>query len=197
MTKLKNKQLSNANRETIMRLASRQIKETQDSAALDAAYEAAADVIAAAVERRYPAKDMKVLQRYDMARPDACIYISDGGYGSYDRFTYRDGDKRIPLRPGSSCRSMAPLMLEGDEAKAYRAYLAADKEYQAALKVRYNDFKALIYNTTNFNALAEIWPGVEALRGEIVGLSASLSVLSDDVVQRIKVDPALTAKKGE
>jgi len=193
VTKLKNKQLSNGNRETILRFACRQIKETQDSTALDAAYEAAAEAVAAAVEQRYPAKDMKVLARYDMARLDACIYISDGGYGSYDRFQFRKEDKRIPLRPGTSCRSMAPLMLEGASAEAYRAYVAIEKEYNAAIKTRQDDFKALVYNTTNFNALAEIWPGVEKLRSEIVGSSASLSVLSNDVVERIKADPALSA----
>ena len=44
---------------------------------------------------------------------------------------------------------------------------------------------------TNFNALAEIWPAVEAMRGEIVGHGASLSVLSGEVVDRLKADPAL------
>lgn len=194
--KPKNKQLSNGNRETILRFAYRQIKETQDSAALDAAYEVAADAIAAAVEVQHPAKDMKILARYEMARPDDCINISDGGYGSYERFSFRSGDKRIPLRPRQSCRSIAPLMLDGATSEAWRAYVAAEKEYTAALKTRQADFKALVYNTTNFNALAEIWPGVEKLRGEIVGSSASLSVMSEDVVARIKADPALAVAEA-
>ena len=194
MTKIKNKQLTNGNRETILRFAYRQITETQDSAALDAAYEAAAELIAAAVERQHPAKDMEVLARYDMARPDACVYVSDGGYGSYDRFTFRHGDNRIALRPRQTCRTHSPLMLEGAEAEAWRTYQEAEKAHTAALRTRKADFHALVRNTTNFNALVEIWPGVEELRAEIVGSSASLSVMSEDVVARIKADPALMAE---
>jgi hypothetical protein len=194
--KQKNKQLSNSNRETILRFADRQIRETQDRTAFDAAYEVAADAIAKAVDREYPAKDMKVLARYEMARPDDCIYISDGGYGSYERFAFRKDDKRIPLRPRTGCRSMKPLMLEGKEADAWRAYVAAEKEYAAALKTRRSDFAALVAATTNFNALVEIWPAVEVLRTEIVGASASLSVMSDEVLARIKADPALVVEEA-
>lgn len=186
----KNKRLSDANRATLLRFAKKQITETQDSAAFDAAYDAAATAIASAVERAYPSKDMKVLARYDMASPDACIYVSDGGFGDYDQFCFRDGDKRIPTRPDRYCRRQ-PILIEGSEADFWRAYNVAKADYDGAIERRYADFKALVWNTASFNGLAEVWPAVEALREEIVGSGAALSTLSDDVVARIKADPAL------
>jgi hypothetical protein len=39
--------------------------------------------------------------------------------------------------------------------------------------------------------LAEVWPAVEAMREKIVGASTALSVLSDEVINRLKADPAL------
>jgi hypothetical protein len=189
-TALKNKRLSQYDREVIGKFALQQIEKTEPSGDLDATYNVAADAIAAAVEAKFPAKDMKVLAKYDMAKPDACIYVSSGGFGAYDQFCFRDGDKRIPTRPNRYCRNQ-PLLLEGEAETAYDAYTAAKKARDAAVAVRRKDFATLIANTTTFNALADIWPAVEALRTQIVGSGAALSVMSDEVVSRIKADPAL------
>jgi hypothetical protein len=54
-----------------------------------------------------------------------------------------------------------------------------------------SDFKSLIWGTPSFNALAEVWPAVEAMRERIVGSNTALAVLSAEVVDRIKADPAL------
>ena len=186
----KNKRLSDSNRATLLRFAYKQIDATQDRAELDATYEAAASAVAAAVERAFPAKDMKVLAKYAMASPDRCIYVSAGGNGDYDRFEFREDDKRIPVRPSQYCRRQ-PVMLEGAEADAFTAFKAAETARKEALRRRGDDFKALIYNTASFNALAEAWPAVEEMREAIVGSGSALSVLSNDVMDRIKADPAL------
>lgn len=186
----KNKRLSESNRNTFAKFAHKQIVETESTKVLGAAYDKAADAIAAAVEREYPAKDMKVLAKYEMASADSCIYVSVGGHGDYDQFEFRSEDKRIPTRPDRYCRRQ-PILLEGDEGKSYREYAAARKEYKSAVDKRLADFKALIWNTPTFNALVDVWPAAEALRDEIVGSGAALSVLSEDVVKRIKADPAL------
>lgn len=186
----KNKRLSDSNRGTLLRFAHKQIEATQDRAELDAAYDAAATAVALAVERAFPAKDMKVLARYDLASPDRCIYVSAGGHGEYDRFEFREDDKRIPTRPSRYCRRQ-PVMLEGAEADAFTQFQTVEKAREEIVRRRSNDFRALIYNTTSFNALADAWPAVEELREAIVGSGSSLSVLSNDVMERIKADPAL------
>lgn len=187
---LKNKRLSQRDRDILTKFATQQINKTEPSDALDAAYEAAASAISAVVEAKWPQKDMKVLAKYQMASPDECVYVSGGGFGAYDQFCFREGDKRIALRPSRNCRNQ-PVLLEGEAATAWETYEAARKERDAAIKARRADFAALIFNTATFNALAEVWPAVEALRGEIVGSGASLSIMSDEVVARIKADPAL------
>ena len=197
MSAPKNKRLSGHDRDALMGFADRQIEATEDRTALDAAYDAAAEAISAAVRKDNPPADMKVLAKYEMATPDNCIPVSTGGT-NFDQFNFRPDDKRIPMRPisrrGCGWSARKPTLLEGAASEAYDAYVAADKARKAAVKARYSDFKALIYGTTNFNALAEVWPAVEAMREKIVGTGTALAVLSSEVVDRIKADPALVAE---
>ncbi|TXH53901.1 MAG: hypothetical protein E6Q97_11975 [Desulfurellales bacterium] len=181
----KNKRLSN------------QVEATEDMSALDAAYDRAADAISAAVKKANPPADMKVLAKYDMASSDPCVPVSTGG-SNYAWFYFRADDKRIPLRPASrrGCGSgnRDAVLLDGADAEAHREYERLTAERKKAVATRMRDFKALINGTPSFNALAEVWPAVEAMRERIVGSSTALAVLSDDVVQRIKQDPALMAE---
>lgn len=189
----KNKRLSDSNRDTLKRFAKRQIEATQDRAALNDAYDGAADAVHAEVVKRWPQKDMVVLARYNAAAADPCVYIAGSSDWDYQQFTFREDDKRITIRPNRSGCSRTPIQLEGDAAKAYAEYARLTNEDGEQVRIRLRDFCALIDNTTNFNALADVWPAVEAMRSEIVGNSASLSVLSEEVVDRLRADPALAA----
>jgi hypothetical protein len=187
----KNKRLSQYNRDDLTRFARKQIASTADATELDAAYERAAQAVHDALVEKYPQKDMKVLQRYDAASADACIYVSSGYY-NYDQFCFRDDDKRIPLRPGRAggCNSRNAFMLEGDRLEAWEAYKDAQAAHDAEIKRRLSDFTALINGAKTFNEVADVWPAAEVMRESIVGSGTSLTVLSDDVVSRIKADPA-------
>jgi len=189
---LKNKRLNKRDRDALLKFAGSKIEATEDCAALDAAYERAADAIYAVVLEKAPQKDMAVLKKYGMATSDACIFVSTGGY-NYERFEYRRGDQRIALRPERDCRRQ-PILLYGDAEKAYDEYKAQEKARSAAIKSRYRDFAALIEGAPNFNALVEAWPAAEVMRESIVGTSTALAVLSSEVIDRIKADPALMAK---
>jgi hypothetical protein len=188
---LKNKRLSDRDRDSLYKLARKRIEDTQDSTGLDNAYEFAAQAVHDALVEQYPQKDMRVLARYDAATADSCVYISRGHY-DYDQFCFREGDKRIPLRPGrgGGCNSRNAFMLEGERADAYSAYNKAKEAHEAAIKQRYADYQALIYAAKTFNEVTEVWPEAEQLREAIVGTSSALVVLSNDVVERIKNDPA-------
>lgn len=192
MTTIKNKRLAGNDRTIIERFARKQVERTADTAALDVAYENAANAVHVAVLAKYPQKDMTVLKRYGFANLDACIFVSTGG-GDYDRFEFRADDKRIELRPKHNCRNH-PLMLDGDAADSFKVYLAANKDHDAACKRRNNDFAALIGGARTFNELAAAWPAVEELREKIVGASTAITVLSDDVVARIQADPAFVVE---
>lgn len=187
-----NKRLSGSDRDIILNFASRQIAATADNATLDAAYEVAADAVHAVVLDRWPQKDMCVLAKYDAAHEDACVYVSTGG-SNYDRFIFREGDKRIALRPNRNC-SRQPIMLEGPAEKAYRSFRDAEEQSKTECNQRINDFKALIYGTLTFNALVEVWPALEALRTTICGSKSAVSILSADVVSRVQNDAAFAAE---
>jgi hypothetical protein len=194
MATLKNKRLTERDRIALFAFAKKQIEATEDRAAMDSAYEYAAEAVSEAVKKDNPPSDMKVLIKYDLAHLDRCINISTGGM-DFDQFHFRDDDKRTPMRPysrrGCGYGQRSPILLEGDAADRFRAYLAATKVYEASIKARGNDFKSLILGTTTFNALAEVWPAVEAMREKVVGTSTALAALSAEVVNRIKADPAL------
>jgi hypothetical protein len=186
---LKNKRLSQSNREALYRLAEKQVKATEDSTTLDNAYEHAATAIHDVIVARFPQKDMRVLLRYEAAREDPCVYISSSGY-NYDQFTFRNGDKRITLRPGRNCNHGNPYILEGEAQKAFDAFQNAENDRKLAIKARLDDFKALIFSANTFNEVAGVWPAAEAMRETIVGSGTALTVLSSDVVARIRADAA-------
>ncbi|MET0364880.1 MAG: hypothetical protein ABW169_09505 [Sphingobium sp.] len=189
----KNKRLNQSDRETLYAFAKKKVAETHDNSAFDAAYENAADVICGTMQDMYPPKDMKVLERYEQARRDACIYYSTGG-SNYEQFCFRKDDERIPLRPSDrGCNWRTPFLLEGQAADALAIFRKAEAEAKETLKRRENDFRALIYGAKTFNEVANVWPGAEALRSTIAGEATALSVLSSDVIDRLKADDALLA----
>jgi hypothetical protein len=189
-----NKRLNDRDRTALLSFARQQIAATTDTAEIDAAYNKAADAISAAVRKENPPADMKVLAKYDLAHPDACIYVSTGG-SNYEQFSFRTDDKRVPLRPyaarGCGYGRRNAILLTGDAEKAFDAYRDLVEADKAARDGRASYFKALIYGTPSFNALAEVWPAAEAMRERIVGTGTALAVLSSEVIDRLKADPAL------
>ena len=74
-----------------------------------------------------------------------------------------------------------------------RCALRREGEQKAAIKLRENDFKALIWGAKSFNEVASVWPGAETLRETIVGTGTALAVLSSEVIDRLRTDQALAA----
>lgn len=189
----KNKRLNQSDRETLYALARKKVKETQDRTALDGTYDAAAAAISAQMKAMYPPADMAVLNRYEQASRDACIFYSTGG-SNYERFQFRDDDDRTPLRPNDrGCNWRTPFLLEDENSAILTAYRNAEAEINAEIKRRENAFKALIWGAKSFNEVVSVWPGAEALRENIVGTGTALAVLSAEVVDRIRSDLALAA----
>lgn len=187
---LKNKRLNERDRDALMAFATKQIIATEDSAEVDAAYEIAANAVHAAVIAKFPQKDMTVLARYGAASPDRCVYVSTGG-SNYDRFEFREGDKRIPVRPDLRGCNRQALLLTGDDEAAYDDYKAKLGKLEATRKARRRDFSALVSGTPSFNALVEVWPAADVMREQIVGSATALAVLSSEVIDRLNADPAL------
>jgi hypothetical protein len=183
------KALNTSHRTILISLAEKLVRQTQEADALDVAYNACADVVSSVTVKKFPPKDMAILARYNMARPDSCVYISTGG-SNYERFSFRADDARIPMRPTGGCNSHSPHLLSEDQEKIWDAYVVASKADKAAVAQRLGDFKTLISAARTFEELVALWPAAEELRERICGTFRALAVMSDEVLSRIKADPA-------
>ena len=183
------KVLNNRHRESLQFLAAKLVKQSQDRAALDAAYEAAAEVVASIVEAKFPKADMEVLKRYNVGRVDRCIYVSPG-YGGMQQFHFRDDDNRAPHVPDRWCNNRTPHLLTDEQAAIIDAWVTAEREYKASVDKRKGDFFALISVSRTFEDLVEVWPAAAQLREKICGANTALTTINDDVIARLKADPA-------
>lgn len=186
----KNKRLSEGNRNALIRFAFARIKETAGTVEFDAAYQVAAKAMSVAIAAKYPKKDMDVLKKYDVTQQDTCVYYAGSG-AQYGQFEYRRDDDAIPSTPRSRyCNERTPYALDEAGTEAVTSYQSLLEKHDAVLKRRYADFRALIKTVATFNELATVWPACEELRERIVGVGTSLLVMNDDVLARIKNDPA-------
>lgn len=186
--KQRNKRLSQYDRQRLCEYASKLVLASADTSALDNAYAVAAEAVRAEVEKKFPPRDMKVLARYDAAKPDACIYVSRG-YGDRDRFCFRDGDA-VPLRPSHGGCGYRTFLLEAEAVTALDAFVDADKAFKAETEKRLADYRALIASVNTFNEVVAVWAEAESLRESIVGTATALVVLNNEIVERIQRDAA-------
>lgn len=183
------KVLNKGHRETLQILARKLVNSTQDTTALDAAYEEVANMVAALVEVKYPKSDMAILRKYDVGREDRCIYVSPG-YGNIQQFSFRHKDSRVPYVPSRYCNHRTPHLMNEEQAASFDRYEALREEYKAAINRRVTNFDALIEASRTFDEVAAVWPAAEQLRERICGQSRAVSIMSEDTLARIKGDPA-------
>lgn len=183
------KVLNKSHREVLERHASQLVNQTEDRTALDAAYEAAAAMVAGLVEKRYPKADMDVLKKYDLGRTDSCIYVSPG-YGGYERFDFNVTDTRIPRVPERWCNTRQPHLMDEAEAAIFDAWKSARDAYRRSVDKRMSDFKALISVSRTFEDVEEVWPAAGALREKICGKNTAIATINDEVIARLKADAA-------
>jgi len=180
-------------KDALLSLAIRQIEETEPSKAIDKAYGPAARIMAKHMKGRFPPADMLVLKKYDLTQVDRCQYYTNGA-GGYQQFTFRDTDD-VPLIVVSRyCNSRNPYLLTEAEFETVDAYNKAREAFKKSIGARFDDLSALIKSSKKFNELAAVWGGAEELRDKIVTTGTALVTLSEEVIERIKNDPA--SKKG-
>lgn len=189
---LKDKRLNDKDRDALYSFARKSVQCPAEKDALKKAYDAAKPCILAAVNRRYPQADMKILEKYGAARVDYCIRFG-GLYNPDSIFKFDPEDNDAPLVPRyNSCQShMIDFTL--DERLILQEYELAVKAYDKAIKSKLEDYLNLIRGSRTFNDVATIWTAAEAIREAIipdVGGSRALAVLSAEAIARIKADNA-------
>lgn len=180
--------LNNDYRLFLRRLATKNVTCAAEAAADEAAYKAAEKIVRAMVVDRFPAKDMKVLQRYNVASRDTCFRIQLAA-GGVVQFEFRGATDDVGIWvPDATCSSRLYI---ADEAQTtiIQSSLDAESAVEDARKRKLEDYCALIEASSTLEQIEEVWPEASALR-EYAGRTLP-AVLSDDVIARIKADVAL------
>lgn len=167
-------------------LAKEQVKCPAEEAADKAAYAKAAPIVRKIVEVKYPLKDMKLLEKYEVAQGDNCIRLQLAA-GGVEEFCFNHNDT-FPLRPtGYDCGRNIYL---ADEAATVliTASLTASAAFKKAMETKLTDYRALVECSTSLEQVEEAWPAASALRPRIARTLPVL--LSDEVIARIKADTA-------
>ena len=156
----------------------------KEQKARDAAYNRAADLVGADTLKKYPLDEMEVLKKYSVAEVDYCIKGGDPR-GVFQRFVFEDDDDRAPLVPVAYCSSRSVPFSSKTSAAIQKLELSNDA-YQKKFERILRDYRALIEGSRYFEDVLEVWPGVEALAGEICKQPTAVSVLSEDALARIR-----------
>lgn len=182
--------LNTEHRLFLRRLARKNISCPAETKADTDAYEKAAKVVRAAVLERYPTKDMNILRRYSVAYRDTCLRLQLAA-GGIVQFDLRGTVEEVGLWvPDGNCSNHIYQIDEAGSA-VVSASLSAAEALEDAIARKHEDYVALIEASKTLEQVEEVWPEASALR-EHVG-RALPSVLSDDVIARIKEDVALRA----
>jgi len=189
------KVLNKTHREALINYAQKLVVDTQDSASLDICYDAAANMVSALVEKKYPKADMDVLKKYELGRSDTCIFVSSG-YGGFERFKFRNDDKRIPYVANRYCNERTPHLMDENQVAIFVAWQDAENQYKASVQQRIRDFSALIEVSRTFEDVEQVWPSAGALREKICGINTSIAAINDGVIARIKEDAANSIEIG-
>lgn len=175
--------LNESMRNALHGLARSKISCPEEKATENKAYGVAEKLILKMVNERYPTKDMKILQKYEVTRQDSCLrmQMTTGGVGE---FTIKD-ESKYPLVPSGYCGGR---LYAADEATsdALQKWTTARDAVRQATKEKLSDYRSLILFSRNLEDVEAIWPEATEIRQN---LNRSLPVLlSDDIVARIKAD---------
>lgn len=168
-------------RSTLRDLALKLVNCPAERQALESAYVIASRAIRAAAEAKYPPRDMAVLKKYEKAGIDDCIRISVDP-GKISRFTFKDGTG--PLMP--DCKI---IILSDTQLASFLDWVDAGTALGTAEKIKLGDYYSLIASARTLEQVVEVWPEAERVRSDIGG--NAISVLSDDVLDRIRADVAV------
>lgn len=189
----------------------RVVKAPAEADAENAAYSIAAPLVRKAVEKKYPNKDMLVLQRYGVTINGDFIKMrmSDG---EVMQFVFNGADEgeqnkteshgkipgklKSPLRPDTYGDRNCVFIVDGTTEDAVKAWSVVTKKHKDALSQKLTDYCDLIDTTRYFEDVLAIWPEAEQVR-TLCGAAALTVMVKDEVIERIQADVKNRAAAGE
>lgn len=154
-------------------------------------YGAAIKAVLPIIQKKYPAKDMKVLQKYGEAKPCRRVDLADEK-GNYSRLRLREEHQLLIPDRHSGCLT---LLVETDVVHLANAYIAAEEHLDDDRNQRLNDYRAFIYGCRTFEQVVDVWPEAQMCFEHILKGRGG-EVVSMEVIARVKADIARrTGKK--
>jgi hypothetical protein len=187
-----NKRLNKEDRNILTNFVVKNISCEAEQKNLEKAYGIAKNTVLRVVTSRFPAEDMKLLLKFNVAQYDKCIRYG----GNYDRdgeFRFHHEDKDIPLVPNSGACNTRRYDWSKEDMAILSAYQLARQALERAQHEKIKAYERLINGSTTFNDVVEIWPAAETLRSRIIPQNTqqrALAVLSQETISMIKADNA-------
>lgn len=126
--------------------------------AMDAAYKKALKPILAVVHKKWPVKDMAVLEKHGVSETAATINLSFPN-GVVQQLAF---DNDAPLCPNRG-RYHQMFLVDQDTADAIEAFLDAQKVYNTERERRVKAYLALIDTSKYIEELVDVWPEAATL----------------------------------
>lgn len=178
--------LNSGHREELESLAEQIIATPKETDNVNRLYALAYPGVMAAVEHRYPPKDMAVLKRYECAGPVRSIKVQSERSVATE-FDIRKTDRQ-PIQPSQYSYSSLIFIVDHDLLKLAEELSAALVAQKDARKRKLADYKGFISASRFFEDVVEIWPEAEQLRGAICRQGSAVTVISPELIARLKAD---------
>lgn len=146
-------------RERLSSHAEKVVLPAKELKALEAAYAKASALVTAAVVKRYPAADMKVLERYS-AGERRSTYRLQFPNGVVTEFKFED--EKGPYTPDLGYNSCM-FLVDAPTAAAVDRWLTTRGEYDEERKKRLAAYGALIAGAGYVEDITDVWPEVRGI----------------------------------
>lgn len=193
--------LNGHHRDMLTAFAEKAVECKSEQRARDKAYERAEKAVIHCIEKQFPADDMAVLAKYDLARTENQVNGGDPN-GASVHFTFDGGDanERIPPRPRGRNHYYSDAQSVSFDAKTkdlIDSYDLAQHALDEARNKKLTNYKALIRTAVTFEDVLDVWPAAAVLSEKIKRQQTSLVVLSADVIANIRADNAGAKMEAE
>lgn len=184
--------MANWMRDKLREHAKKVVHPAAEKAALDKTYRAALPAVLALVHERYPARDMKILERYQVTSQVSKVKLQAED-GSVEEFIFEEADR--PRQP-NNYRSGGFYLAAVKTAALLQAWSASKASYDAELARRLTAYRALIDGSFYVDDLIDVWPeAVTVIPKAHLPLAfgpEQIAIVKRDLHERKKAAPALS-----
>lgn len=186
------KRLNKEMRESLMEFARQQIDKMFPETKMDALRKELRVFALKDLEKRYPLKDMLVLEKYQSSVNVNEIYFEcpDGNCNSASILL----EKPIPLPRMDSRRNDVSTEKGSPEQKKHHELLKLIKERNENIKEKLKSYRALIETMPTLEKVVEVWSEAAVFLGQGGQRNVALTVLGPDVISSIQNDVKVRSK---